>query len=54
MDQQSRRQDNGKHSTWTAKRKKKLNGNNLRTPWDNIKHTNTYIIGISEGQERKT
>ena len=25
----------------------------MRNLWDNIKHTNIYIIGVSEGEERK-
>ena len=31
---------------------KKKNGNSLKGLWDNIKHTNICIIGITEGEER--
>ena len=29
------------------------NEDSLRDLWDNIKHTNSHIIGVPEGQERK-
>ena len=31
----------------------KRNEDILRDLWDNIKHTNIHIIGVSEGEERK-
>ena len=31
----------------------KINENNLRDLWDNIKHTNIRIIGVPEGGDRK-
>ena len=31
----------------------KRNENNLRDLWDNIKHTNIQIIGISEEEEKE-
>jgi len=31
----------------------KRNKDSLRDLWDNIKHTNNYIIGVPEGEERE-
>jgi len=31
----------------------KRNEESLRDPWDNIIHTNIYIIGVPEGEERE-
>ena len=31
----------------------KRNEDSLRNLWDNIKHTNIHIIGVSEGKETK-
>ena len=31
----------------------KSNEDRLRDLWDNIKHTNIWIIGVSEGEERE-
>ena len=31
----------------------KRNEDSLRGHWDNIKHTNIHIIGVSEGEERE-
>ena len=31
----------------------KRNEDSLRDPWENIKHNNICIIGVSEGEERK-
>ena len=31
----------------------KINRNNLRDLWDNIKHTNLWIIGVPEEEEKK-
>ena len=37
------------------KREKRLKTNeeNLREIWDNVKHTNIRIIGVTEGEERE-
>ena len=35
------------------KRKKKKKENNVKDLWDNIKHANLHIIGVSEGEERE-
>ena len=35
------------------KNKSKKNENSLRAFWDNIKHTNIWIIGLPEGEERE-
>jgi len=35
------------------KQNEKKKGNNLKDLWDNIKHTNICIIGITEGEERE-
>ena len=34
-------------------KKMKRNKDSLRNLWDNIKHTNIHIIGVSEGKETK-
>ena len=34
-------------------KKMKRNEDSPRDLWDNIKHTNIHIIGVSEGEERK-
>ena len=31
----------------------KKNEDSIRDHWDNIKHTNIYIIGVPEGTERE-
>ena len=31
----------------------KTNKESLRELWDNIKHTNIHIMGVSEGEERE-
>ena len=31
----------------------KINQDSLRDLWDNIKHTNIHITGVSEGEERE-
>ena len=40
-----------------AKRKKekrvKINADNLRNLWDNVKHTNIRIIGVPEKEDKK-
>ena len=43
-----------KHSTrteWTNKNLKKKNEERLSTLWDNLKHSNIWIIGVPEGEE---
>ena len=37
------------------KREKRLKRNeeSLRELWDNVKHTNIHILGVSEGEERE-
>ena len=35
-----------------TKKKKKKKGQ-PKDPWDNLKHTNICIIGVSEGEERE-
>ena len=44
------------HGCRTEKRKKIENKleESLRELWDNVKHTNIHIIGVPEGEERKT
>ena len=34
-------------------KRKKRTEDSLRDPWDNIKHTNTRIIGVPEEEEKK-
>jgi len=36
-----------------VERRTKRNEDSLRDLWDNIKHTNTRIIGVPEGEERE-
>lgn len=37
---------------WYGKKKKnEKNEDSLRDLWDNIKYTNTHIIGVSKGEE---
>lgn len=52
-DQQSERHNSGNHSIRAAKRRKKVNKDSLRDLQNNIKHTNTHIIGIPEVGKRK-
>ena len=43
------------HSIRRAKRRKKVFKiqESLSSLWDNIKHTNSYIIGVPEGEKRE-
>ena len=47
----SGRKNNGNHAIRTSDRK--ANEINICNLWDNIKHPNLHIIGITEGEERE-
>lgn len=52
----SRRQNNGNHTSWAAKREKNFiffNVDRLRDPLDIIKWTNIHIKGFPEEGKRK-
>lgn len=53
MDQQAGRQRNGNRSVRTEKKKKRVkrNEDTLKHP-DNIKHTNSRILSVTEGDEK--
>ena len=36
-----------------GKNKKKINEDNLRDLWDNVKHPNIQIIGVPEEEDKK-
>ena len=36
------------------KRKRMKRNDSLRDLWNNIKHTNVHIIGVSEGEEKES
>ena len=55
MDKRPRGQNGGNHCHSTEYRKRmKRNEDSLGDLWDNIKCTNTCIIGVPEGEERET
>ena len=55
MDKWPGGENGGYHCCRTEYRKKewKRNEDRLRDLWDNIKHTNIWIIGVSEGEEKE-
>ena len=56
MDKSPGGQNGGNHCCRTEYRKtewKKKKGNSLKDLWNNIKHTNICIMGITEREERE-
>ena len=57
MDKWHEGQNDGNHCHTTEYRKKNERGKRRRQPslnlWDNIKCTNTHIIGVPEGEEQE-
>ena len=43
----------GKNQDTKKKKDSKKNEDNLKSLWDNIKHTNTFMIRVSEGEKRE-
>lgn len=46
-------QDNGKHASWTAKRKSLKNEDRLRDLLDKTSQTNIHMIGIPKEEKRE-